>query len=90
MRQTLDTAAAIATAERHLAMVAPWNRSLSASEYPIVLRQAAELHEATGNRNKAIERYRQFVELWERADPELQHAVQRARARLAALEAAGR
>lgn len=85
-----DTAAAIATAERHLAMVAPWNRALSPSDYPIVLQTAAELHEATGNRTKAIERYRQFVDLWERADPELQPAVQRARTRLAALEAAGR
>ncbi len=86
----LDTAAAIAAAERHLALVAPWNRSPSASDYPIVLRQVAELHDATGNRSKAIERYRQFIDLWERADPELQPAVQRARARLAALEAAGR
>jgi tetratricopeptide (TPR) repeat protein len=37
---------------------------------PAHLRQG-EIHERLGNRNKAIEHYQQFVELWKDCDPEL-------------------
>jgi putative intracellular protease/amidase len=49
-------------------------------------RRAGELHEAKGDTRKALRRYRQFVELWRNADPELQPEVEAVRARIRALE----
>ncbi|HEV2129500.1 MAG TPA: hypothetical protein VGR27_00265, partial [Longimicrobiaceae bacterium] len=42
----------------------------------------AEIHERRGEREKATEHYRRFIELWQDADPELQPLVSRARQRL--------
>jgi tetratricopeptide (TPR) repeat protein len=44
-----------------------------------------ELYEAAGDRDKAIENYDAFVELWNEADPELQPRVADIRARIARL-----
>jgi hypothetical protein len=46
---------------------------------------AGELYEAKGNRQKAVERYSRFVELWRNADPELQPGVREIRERVARL-----
>jgi tetratricopeptide (TPR) repeat protein len=50
-----------------------------------VVYRLGELYEARGDRERAIQRYGELVELWRTADPELQPAVQKARNRLAAL-----
>jgi tetratricopeptide (TPR) repeat protein len=53
---------------------------------PALLR-AAEIHDDKGNRERAVEYYTRFVELWENADPDLQPRVREARARITALSA---
>ena len=50
------------------------------------LKRLGELYEDRGNREKALEYYGRFVELWKDADPELLpdvHDVQRRMAKLA-------
>jgi hypothetical protein len=49
---------------------------------PMFNERLAQLYEAKGNRVKAAEHYRKFIELWKNADPELQPRVQDARERL--------
>jgi tetratricopeptide (TPR) repeat protein len=49
------------------------------------LRRLGELYEAKGNKEKALEYYGRFVELWKSADPELQPVVQDVRKRMVAL-----
>ena len=49
-------------------------------------RRLGELYEERGDVAKAIQRYGDFVELWKRADPALQPAVQSARERIAKLQ----
>lgn len=44
-----------------------------------------ELYDARGEREKAIDFYTRFVQLWANADPELQPSVRGVRARLAKL-----
>jgi tetratricopeptide (TPR) repeat protein len=52
---------------------------------PAALKRAGELYEAKGDRAKAADRYRRFVDLWKDADPELQPGVREVRARIARL-----
>jgi tetratricopeptide (TPR) repeat protein len=52
---------------------------------PVALERLGELYEARGERQKAIENYGKFAELWKNADPELQPRVKEARRRLATL-----
>ena len=49
-------------------------------------RRQAEIYERRGQRALAARHYRRFIELWNRADPELQPAVAEARTRLAEVE----
>jgi DNA-binding SARP family transcriptional activator len=56
-----------------------------AYELPQALKRAGELYEAKGDRTKAADRYRRFVELWKDADSELQPGVREVRERLARL-----
>jgi tetratricopeptide (TPR) repeat protein/TolB-like protein len=58
---------------------------VDASRLPPALKRSGELYEAKGDRAKAAERYRRFVELWKDADPELQPGVREVRARLGRL-----
>jgi DNA-binding SARP family transcriptional activator/TolB-like protein len=51
---------------------------------PAHLRQA-EVYEKLGEKQKAAEHYRRFVELWEGCDPELRPMVEEARRKVAAL-----
>jgi tetratricopeptide (TPR) repeat protein len=53
---------------------------------PRTYQRLGELYEAKGDLNKAAENYARFIELWEKADPELQPEVKEARARLAAIK----
>jgi tetratricopeptide (TPR) repeat protein/TolB-like protein len=59
--------------------------NLDAFELAPALKRSGELYEAKGDRAKAAERYRRFVELWKDADPELQPGVREVRGRLARL-----
>jgi tetratricopeptide (TPR) repeat protein len=52
---------------------------------PAVHKRLGELYEAKGQRDKAVQHYRAFIELWKDADPELQPRVTDARQRVAAL-----
>lgn len=54
-----------------------------------VLERLGRLHEERGEAGHAVRRYRQFVTLWEKADPGLQPRVAAAQAKLRALEAEG-
>ncbi|MFI5246694.1 MAG: hypothetical protein ACHQQR_15780, partial [Gemmatimonadales bacterium] len=54
---------------------------------PIVHWRLGNLYQETGNVAKAGEHYRAFIDLWKKADPELQPRVAEARRRLAALPA---
>jgi len=48
-------------------------------------KRLGELYEARGDRDKAVEHYNEFVELWKDADPVLQPQVQDVRERIARL-----
>ncbi len=54
-------------------------------QLPPALKRSGELYEAKGDRTRAAERYRRFVDLWKDADPELQPGVREVRLRLARL-----
>ncbi len=53
-------------------------------------RRLGELYEERGEREKAVEYYNKFVELWKDADPELQPQVEDVKRRIAALVGEGR
>jgi tetratricopeptide (TPR) repeat protein/tRNA A-37 threonylcarbamoyl transferase component Bud32 len=50
-----------------------------------VLKRLGELHEQLGERQKALDSYNQFVELWKDADPALQQEVRDVKQRMAKL-----
>lgn len=52
---------------------------------PGTLLRLGELYESRGDRNRAMERYSRFVELWKNADPELQPRVRVVKSKLEAL-----
>ncbi len=54
-------------------------------QLPPALKRSGELYEAKGDRARAAERYRRFVDLWKDADLELQPGVREVRMRLARL-----
>ena len=53
--------------------------------YAPALKRLGELYEERGDSEQAIERYNEFVEIWQNADPVLQPQVQEVRRRLARL-----
>lgn len=56
---------------------------------PIAYRRLGEIYEARDNRDKAVEYYNAFVELWQNADPELQGQVSDVRERIGSLVGEG-
>ena len=52
---------------------------------PATLRRLGELYEARGDREKAVEYYSRFMDLWVEADPDLQPIVEAIRGRVARL-----
>lgn len=76
---------AIAAMERSLSIPDP-EAETEADWRPRLLQELGELYEQKGDRAKALERYRAFVELWQDADPELQPRVREIRERIAKLE----
>ena len=47
-----------------------------------IFERLGELHQKCGERQRAIEYYQRFVDLWKDADPELQPTVRDVRARI--------
>jgi tetratricopeptide (TPR) repeat protein len=73
---------AIAAFERLLAI-----RQLGTGPYrkPVLFRRLGQLHEKQGNRERALEYYGRFVDLWKDADPPLQPLVAETRQWIAQL-----
>jgi tetratricopeptide (TPR) repeat protein len=81
-----DTTGAISAYERLLTIPFLDRGMLDAMYLPSVNERLAKLYDAKGERAKALEHFRAFIELWKDADPELQPRVAEARRRMAALE----
>jgi tetratricopeptide (TPR) repeat protein len=80
----------IAVYEHYVNTPDPGRWTLDGWELARILRRLGELHEAKGNREKAIDYYQRFLAEWKDADPELQPRVTEIRQRLARLVAAER
>jgi tetratricopeptide (TPR) repeat protein len=80
-----DVDSAIVMYERVVNMPSRYTLLVHTYDLHNFLRRLGELYEAKGNREKAIEYYSRFVELWRNADPELQPQVAAIRARLTRL-----
>ena len=76
---------AIAVFERYLGSKSLDRLDVDGWFMPAVHKRLGELYEATGQRDKALEHDRAFIELWKDADPQLQPKVTDARQRVAAL-----
>ena len=71
--------------EKYLQTPMYGRQGMDASTKPLMVKRLGELHEARGNAVKAAEYYREFIGLWEKAEPRLQPKVAEARRRLARL-----
>ena len=69
-----------------------WDSRLDADQYVLAgaHKRLGELYDAKGDRERAISHLSRFVELWKKADPELQPSVTDATKRLAKLQAGGK
>jgi serine/threonine-protein kinase len=63
--------------------------SIEAWARPLAFRRLGEIYESRGERDKAVEYYDRFVDLWQNADAELQPQVAELRSRIARLVAEG-
>jgi tetratricopeptide (TPR) repeat protein len=85
-----QTDSAIAFYERYMATprydinAADWINK-PAAHMPAAHKRLGELQEERGNRDKAVEHYNEFVDLWQDADPALQPHVEDVRQRIARL-----
>ena len=97
-RTAVRYARAFDRADQPDSAIAHYERYASRSEFlsylsaplllPTSLRRLGELYEAKGDITKAIEKYEEFVKLWQNADPELQPQVAEIRDRVKRLRAA--
>jgi tetratricopeptide (TPR) repeat protein/tRNA A-37 threonylcarbamoyl transferase component Bud32 len=71
--------------ERYLGTPYLGRQGMDASQKALIVRRLGELYEAKGDVPNAARRYREFIALWERADPRLQDQVADARYRLSKL-----
>jgi tetratricopeptide (TPR) repeat protein len=76
---------ALALYEQGFSTPSLWRVNMDSYELAPALKRAGELYESKGDRQKAVERYSRFVELWKNADPELQPGVREIRERLGRL-----
>ncbi|MEO8564470.1 MAG: protein kinase [bacterium] len=76
---------AIAVYERFVTTKWPDREESDAAFLPAVHKRLGELYEVRGQREKALQHYRAFIELWKSADPVLQPKVRDAQLRVAAL-----
>jgi serine/threonine-protein kinase len=82
-----DTASTLIEAERHLQFKGSERFDVDANDLPWVLKRSGELYESRGETAKAVERYRELVNLWRNADAPLQPLVSDLKQRIAKLEA---
>jgi tetratricopeptide (TPR) repeat protein len=80
-----QTDSAIATYERYLTTPLIFRLVVDWWALPPTYKRLGELYEQRGERQKAVEYYDRFVDLWEEADPELQPQVEDVRQRIARL-----
>jgi tetratricopeptide (TPR) repeat protein len=78
---------AIVLYERALTLPTLEGLSYETLWYPFVLQRLGQLHESLGHRDRAIDYFSQFIDLWKDADPKLQPQVEEAREALARLMA---
>jgi hypothetical protein len=78
---------AIAAGEAFLKVISLTNAFNEAVYRPGILQRLGELYEAKKIPYKAVPKYEEFVELWKKADPELQPRVRDVRGRLERLRA---
>jgi tetratricopeptide (TPR) repeat protein len=76
---------AIAVYERYLTTPTLFRVYFDSYDLAPSYKRLGELHEERGERDKAVEYYGRFVELWSEADPELQPVVEDVRGRIARL-----
>ena len=76
---------AIAYYTRYLAAPFSYRLETDAWDRPLLVKRLAELHDARGDAASAAKRYREFITLWENAEPRLQPQVAEARRRLSRL-----
>ena len=81
---------ALAAYERAAARGAPWKAFADQWGLAPSLKRLGELYEARGDRQRALENYGKFVELWKEADPVLQPRVREVRERMATLAGEGK
>jgi Tfp pilus assembly protein PilF len=79
------TDSAVALYDRGISTPSLTRYRYDAYRLPEALKRVGELYEAKGDRAKAADRYRRFVDLWKDADPALQPGVREVRARIARL-----
>jgi hypothetical protein len=78
---TGKTAAAVTVYERYLTTPWLWRYEVDAHELGWAMKRVAALYDARGETAKAAEVRGRLLQLWRRADPELQPEVTEARAR---------
>jgi tetratricopeptide (TPR) repeat protein len=71
--------------EKYLATPYLGRQNFEAGAKPLMLKRLGELYETAGNAEKAALTYREFLKLWDKADPRLQPKVQDVRDRLSRL-----
>ncbi len=76
---------ALAVYERAVTLPDPQSLRYEAWSLGSTYKRLGELYEACADREKALEYYDKFVELWNDADPELQPLVEDVRGRIARL-----
>jgi tetratricopeptide (TPR) repeat protein len=76
---------AIASLEQYLETPFLYRSGIDNLNLPVVLIRLGELYEQQGNRERAIEYYNRFVDLWQDAEPQLQPRVSEIRNRIARL-----
>jgi hypothetical protein len=73
---------AIANLERYLSTPSPGRVSLDRWLMAPAHKRLGELYEARGDNARAVSHYTAFVNLWQRADPDMQPRVAEVRARM--------
>ena len=68
--------------EKFLATPYFGRQNIEGVQRPMILRRLGELYEQKGDVNNAAKRYREFITLWEHADPRLQPKVAEVRRKL--------
>ncbi len=71
--------AALIAYERYTTTPWLWRYETDATELGLALQKIADFYAEVGDREKASEAYQQLVQLWQRADPQLQRSVAAAR-----------